>query len=207
MADILLWDCGTQFDLADIDGTLYVPGTTTIRPRLQRLAESARRRGVPRLCTLVTHREGDPDITAGKPDYKTTFPVHCLEGTPGWRQVAETTCERPVEIPREPHAERPIRESLRAYQAEILVEVAGFDPWPHPALPTILEPLAPKKVVVCGVPADKTVVPIVNGLLERGLGVVVVEDAVKPFDAKAWDQARAAWAEKGVAFVDHRSAF
>jgi nicotinamidase-related amidase len=204
MADTIFWDCGTQFDLADIDGTLYVPGTETIRPRLQRLAEAARKRGVPRLCTVVTHQEGDADLATGKPDYKATFPVHCMAGTPGWQQIPETRCERPVEIPRQPHAERSVREGLKAYQAEILVEVAGFDPWANPAIATILEVLAPQKVVVYGIPADKMVAAVVNGLLERGVAVAIVEDAVKPFDAKAWDAARTAWVEKGVGVTDHR---
>lgn len=207
MADVILWDCGTQFDLADIEGLLYVPGAQSIRPRLARLARTARERGIPRLCTLVTHRDGDPDLTTGKPDYKTTFPVHCLEGTPGWRQIPETACERPVEIPREPHASKPVIESLRVHQAEITVEVPGFDPWASPAVATVFEVLAPRKVVFCGVPADKLLAAAVEGVLERGLEAVVVEDAVKPFDAKAWDALRAPWAEKGVTFVGHGAAF
>ncbi len=207
MSAMILWDCGTQSDLADVDGSLYVPGTETIRPRLQRLAQAARARGIPRLCTVVTHRAGDPDLTEAKPDFKTTFPPHCMEGTPGWKQVPETACERPVEIPREPHAERPVRETLRAYRAEILVEIAGFDPWRHVALPTILEVLAPDHVVVYGVPADKMVAAAVAGLLERGVRVTVVEDAVKPFDAKAWDALKADWAAKGVSFTGHKALF
>lgn len=204
--DTIVWDCATQQDLADIDGTLYVPGTHSIRPRLQRLAEAARRAGLPRLCTVVTHREGDPDLAVGKPDYKTTWPPHCLEGTPGWAQIPETACVRAVEIPLDPHAARPVRETLRAYSGEILLEVAGFDPRGHVALTTILEVLAPKRVIVYGIPADRMVAAVVDGCLTRELAVTVVEDAVKPFDMKLWDQLRAGWAEKGVSFKDHKSA-
>ncbi len=195
MTDALFWDCGTQFDLADLDGKLYVPAAYTIRPRLQRLAQFARRAGIPRLCTVVTHREGDPDITTGKPDYKTTYPPHCLENTDGWRQIPETACERPVEIPREPHAARPVRESLKAYHLEVLVEVPGFDPWPHPALATFFEVLAPKRVVLYGLPADKTLAAAANGLCERGVPVTLFEDALRPFDGKAWEQLKAGWAD------------
>ena len=44
MTDLLLWDCGTQIDLADIDGLLYVPATHSIRPRFGWLAEEAKKR-------------------------------------------------------------------------------------------------------------------------------------------------------------------
>lgn len=206
MIETLAWDCGTQVDLADIDGLLYVPGTHTIRPRLKRLAEQARQRGIPRLCTVITHRAGDPDLAAGKPDYKTTWPAHCIEGSAGWKQIPETACQRAIEIPREPHAERPVRESLRAAHSEILLECAGFDPWSNVALGTLFEVLEPRRVVVFGVPADRMVAAAVEGVLTRGLGVAVVHDAVKPFDVKLWDPLRAAWTEKGVVFVDHASA-
>jgi nicotinamidase-related amidase len=203
MTDTIFWDCGTQRDLADLDGGLYVPGTESIRPRLRRLAETARERKIPRLCTVVAHRDGDPDITAGKPDYKATYPVHCLEGGDGWRQIPETACARPVEISREPHAARPVRESLQAYHDEVLIDLAGFDPWIHPAVGTYLEIVAPRRVVLYGVPADKMVAAAVAGLLERGVAVTLVEDALRPFDQRAWDQMKAGWADKPVTWVRH----
>lgn len=204
MVDLLLWDCGTQYDLADLEGSLYVPATHSIRPRLAAVARSARERGIPRLCTVITHREGDPDLTSGKPDYKTTFPLHCMEGTPGWRQIPETACERPVEIPRDPHAAKSVREALAVYRTEILVEVAGFDPWPHVALPTIFEMLQPSRVAVFGVPADRMVANAIAGLLERGIPTALVEDAVKPFDLKNWPALKTGWVEKGVELITHQ---
>lgn len=211
MTDLLLWDCGTQVDLADIDGLLYVPAAHSIRPRFAWLADEARKRNVPRLCSIVTHRDGDADITTGKPDYKTTFPVHCLEGTPGWAQIPESACRRAVTIPRDPHAGRPIRESLKAGApggSEIAVESAGWDPFANPALGLVLDELAPRRCAVFGVPCDRLVVAAVEGLLAKGgIAVSVVEDAVKPFDTKLWDAARAGWAEKGVTFVAHRALF
>lgn len=203
MSGILLWECGGQHDLADIEGRLYVPGTTSIRPRLGYLARWAREKSVPRLLMLVTHKEGDPDLATGKPDYKTTFPPHCIAGTDGWKPIPETAPLKALEIPREPHAERPIRESLRIHKGEILLEVAGFDPWAHPTVGLILESVAPEKVAVYGLPADKAIAAVVNGLLDRGLPVILVEDAVKSFDGKAWDQIKAGWAEKGVTWVNH----
>lgn len=207
MSDVILCECGAQYDLADFDGALYVPAAETIRPRLAALAAAARERGVPRVALVVGHKAGDPDLAEGKPDYKTTFPAHCMAGADGARQIPESAFERSVEIPREPHADRPVRESLRAYRNEILFEVAGFDPWTHPSMPTLLEVLEPKKVVVYGLPADKLVAKVVDGLLERNVAVAVVADASKPFDGKAWEALKAGWAEKGVEVLAHDQVF
>ena len=204
MADTIFWDCGTQLDLADIGGLLYVDGAHTIRPKLARLARHARERGIPRLITRIAHREGDPDLAVEKPDFKATFPVHCMEGTPGAGPVPETAPERAVELGRQDQGERSIRDALRAYQGEVVLEVAGFDPFVHPAIGIVLEELKPRRVVVYGVPADKMVACVVNGLLERSIEVTVVEDAVKPFGRKAWDALREGWADKPVAFSTQR---
>ena len=204
MTDTIFWDCGTQLDLADIDGLLYVDGANTIRPKLARLARQARERGIPRLITRVAHREGDPDLAVEKPDFKATFPVHCMEGTPGAGPIPETAPERAVELGREDQGERSIRDALRAYQGEVVLDVAGFDPFAHPAIRIVLEELKPRRVVVFGVPAEKMVAAVVAGLLERGIEVAVVEDAVKPFGRKAWDALRESWADKPVTFVAER---
>ncbi|MCU0225350.1 MAG: cysteine hydrolase [Acidobacteria bacterium] len=206
MADTIFWDCGSQLDLADLDGLLYVDGASTIRPKLARLARHARERGIPRLITRVAHREGDPDLATEKPDFKTTFPAHCLEGTAGAGPIPETAPARAVELGREDQGERSIRDALRAYQGEVVLEVAGFDPFAHPAIGIVLDELKPRRAVVYGVPADRMVAAVVNGLLERGVEVVVVEDAVKPFGRKAWDAVREGWAGKPVAFVKQQDA-
>ncbi len=204
MADTIFWDCGTQLDLADINGRLYVDGAHTIRPKLARLAQHARARGIPRLITRVVHEEGDPDLAIEKPDFKATFPVHALAGTPGIEPIPETAPERAVELGRTDQGERSIRDALRAYQGEVVLEVGGFDPFAHPAISIVLEELKPRRVVVYGVPADKMVAAVIDGLLARGIEVEVVEDAVKPFGRKAWDALREAWADKPVRFVTHK---
>lgn len=201
MTDTIFWDCGTQLDLADLSGLLYVDGSNTIRPKLARLTRHARERGIPRLITRVVHRDGDPDLAVEKPDFKTTFPAHCLEGSSGAGPIPETAPERAVELGREDPGERSVRDALRARPAEIVLAVAGFDPFTHPAIGIVLEELAPKRAVVYGVPADRMVAAVVNGLLERGIEVTVVEDAVKPFGRKAWDALREGWADKSLAFA------
>jgi len=204
----IYWELGAQADLADVDGALYCPGTLGIRPILRRLAEAARAQRIPRLATLVCHRPDDPDlVTEGKPDYKETWPPFCLAGTPGQAWIPEARAERATEFPRDAHSERLIREALQAFRSgvageAITVEVPGFDPWNHPAMEKILETLAPERVFLYGVPADRFLDKAIEGLVERGIAVTVVEDAMRPFDAKKFPKdVRPAWEEKGVQFT------
>ncbi len=204
----IYWELGAQADLADVDGALYCPGALGIRPTLGRLAEAARARRIPRLATLVCHRPDDPDlVTEGKPDYKETWPPFCLAGTPGQAWIPEARAERATEFPRDARSERLVREALRAFKEgvageAITVEVPGFDPWNHPAMAMIFEVLAPGQVFLYGVPADRFLDRAIEGLVERGVAVTVVEDAMRPFDAKKFPKdVRPAWEEKGVRFT------
>ncbi len=204
----IYWELGAQADLADVDGALYCPGTLGIRPVLRRLAGEARSRGIPRLATLVCHRPDDPDlVTEGKPDFRETWPPFCLEGTPGQAWIPEARAERATEFPRDARSDRLIREALRAFREGVAgealtVEVPGFDPWSRPAMDAIFAALAPARAVVYGVPADRFLAPAVEGLLERGIEVTVVEDAIRPFDGRKFaKEVRPAWEERGVGFT------
>ncbi|MBP7147344.1 MAG: cysteine hydrolase family protein [Acidobacteria bacterium] len=195
MSPTVFWDCGGQFDLADIDGKLYVPGAVTIRARLARLAAHARSLGTPRIALLVTHQPGDPDI-AEKPDYKASFPAHCLAGTPGHRQVPELAFAQPVVIARDKQDRNAVIDRVRAGRDEIAVEIPTFDPWSNPMSEVVLETLGRRRVIAYGIPADRSVVPSIEGLLARGLEVLLVRDACRPFAQPAWDTAIAGWAER-----------
>jgi len=204
----IYWELGAQADLADVDGALYVPGALGIRPVLRRLAEAARREGIPRLATLVSHRPDDPDlVTEGKPDYRETWPPFCLAGTPGQAWIPEARAERATEFPRDARSERLIDEALRAFRSvnageAITVEVPGFDPWAHLAMERILAAFSPERVVLYGIPADRFLSPAIDGLVERGIAVTVVEDAIRPLDGKKFPkEVRPAWEEKGVTFT------
>jgi nicotinamidase-related amidase len=50
-----------QNDSVDPDGALYVPAAKEAVPRIQRLLERARERGVHIAYTQDTHRESDPE--------------------------------------------------------------------------------------------------------------------------------------------------
>src|SRR4051812_44515740 len=75
-------DIDTQRDFLEPDGALFVPGATAIVPNLARLTRFARERVITVLATGCAHRAGDPELT--------TFPPHCMIGTPGQGRIDAT---------------------------------------------------------------------------------------------------------------------
>jgi len=82
MPATIFWDVDTQHDFVMPDGTMYIQGAETILPNLKVLTCFARERGVPLLGSVDYHAPGDPEISA-LPDFRETYPPHCLVGTPG----------------------------------------------------------------------------------------------------------------------------
>ncbi len=70
-----------QNDFVKPDGALYVPTADKALPRIQRLLERARERGVPIAYTQDTHRGDDPEWD--------NWPEHVEVGTWGWQIVDE----------------------------------------------------------------------------------------------------------------------
>ena len=94
MTSAVLWDVDTQVDFVHTGGKLAVPGAEDALPAMRRLAEAARAAGIPHVASADDHELTDAEISA-EPDFRTTYPPHCLRGTPG----AEKVPRRPRPIP------------------------------------------------------------------------------------------------------------
>src|SRR5690606_3248908 len=92
--EILFWDVDTQFDFMtppDQGGKLYVrdagdpldEGAEAIVPNLARLSRFARDEDVLRVATGDWHTLDHREIDAESPDFRSTFPPHCLAGEKG----------------------------------------------------------------------------------------------------------------------------
>src|SRR4029078_9930223 len=64
---------------------------------MKRLAEATRAAGVVHVASADDHELTDPEIS-DDPDFRTTYPPHCLRGTRGARKIPETEREDPVPI-------------------------------------------------------------------------------------------------------------
>src|SRR5947208_3383308 len=116
MARVIFWDVDTQYDFMKADGKLYVPDAEQLIPNLKKLTDYAHGHGIRIVASADDHVPEHAEISAN-PDWKTTFPPHCLHGTPGQRKIPETTLRDPLVIepaPQDsachpPHLFRPTR--------------------------------------------------------------------------------------------------
>src|SRR5438132_1186884 len=84
---VIFWDVDTQYDFMKADGKLYVPDAEQLIPNLRKLTDYAHGHGIRIVASADDHVVNHSEISAN-PDWKTTFPPHCLRGTPGQRKLA-----------------------------------------------------------------------------------------------------------------------
>jgi nicotinamidase/pyrazinamidase len=190
----ILWDVDTQVDFVHADGKLAVPDAEAALPAMARLVAAARAAGVPHVASADDHELTDSEISAD-PDYSSTYPPHCLRGTPGAAKVVETAQLDPVPLALTVVPDRWL------HGREFLLLKKSFDVFTNPNTDRLLELLAPDEVVLFGVATDVCDDAAVRGLLERGLSVVFVEAASRGLDAARTDACTAAWREAGVRFA------
>lgn len=199
MSGTVLWDVDTQVDFVLPEGRLYVPGAEELRPAMKRLAEWARERGIVHVASADDHELTDPEIT-DNPDYESTYPPHCLRGTPGAERVPETKQLDPLplserELPRDRLA------SLLEGRREILILKKHFDAFTNPNTEALVELLDPDEVVLFGVATDVCDNAAIEGLLRLGRRVRFVEDAARGLDKGRVERCLARWREGGVEFT------
>ena len=199
MSGVLLWDVDTQVDFIRADGKLPVPDAEEAVPAMERLVRWAGAEGVTHLATADDHELTDPEL-ADEPDFSTTFPPHCLRGTPGAAKIPETAQQDPLPISLTPYSPGQLAELVRD-RRELLVLKKTFSAFSNPNVEPLLELLAPDEVLLFGVATDVCDHAAVMGLLARNYRVAFVEDASQglspDFVAHSFDL----WRAGGVRFT------
>jgi nicotinamidase/pyrazinamidase len=190
----ILWDVDTQVDFMLPHGKLYVPGAEETAPAMAKLVAAAREAGLVHVASADDHELTDPELSE-RPDYRETYPPHCLRGTKGARKVPETDQEDPVPIGLEPVPEHWLE------GREFLLLKKSFDVFTNPNAGQLLERLDPDEVILFGVATDVCDDAAIRGLLQRGRQVLFVEDAARGLDDERVAECTAAWRESGVRFT------
>ena len=195
----LFWDVDTQHDFMRSSGKLYVSGSEEIIPVLRRLTEHAHANGIRIVASADDHVAGHRELSA-QPDWKQSFPEHCMRGTPGQRKIAETQLRDPLVI--EPEAEDPVALAarVRAHQGDILFHKHWFDVFTNPNLLPVLDALVPERIVLYGVALDVCDKYAIEGLLRLrpGIALTLVTDAVRAIDPGSGAALLEAWRHRGV---------
>jgi nicotinamidase/pyrazinamidase len=195
----ICWDVDTQVDFIHPDGALAVPGAEAIVPQLRALTEWAHRTHTCIVATADDHDLGHAEIS-DRPDWVTTFPPHCMRGTPGQLKIPATALLDPLVVHSVPHDATALSQSVREHRGEILINKPGTDVfrW-NPNAATVLAALAPARIIVYGVATDICVLAAVNGFtrLAPKAELVIVRDAVRALNEAAGQTLLADWAARG----------
>lgn len=202
MKKIIFWAVDLQKDFINPNGALYVKGAEEIKTNLFRLTEMARRNNITVLNTGDYHTDISEELS-DIPDFKTTFPRHCIMGTVGSEFIEETN---PRAVDRTFYV-APIYTGILNSVAlvgakNIVIYKDHFDVFhDNKAANTIVGILDPDLVVVYGITTSICVNYVVLGLIAKKRKVIVVEDAIKDLPEQPTEQTIQNWRDKGVEII------
>ncbi len=202
MAGLIFWDVDTQHDFMRADGKLYVPEAERIIPQLARLTDAAHQRGIRIVASADDHVPGHRELS-DTPDFKETFPLHCMRGTPGQAKIPETRLRDPMVIEPEPVAATELMQRVQRHGGDILFHKHWFDVFTNPNVEPVVRELDPERIVLYGVALDVCDKFAIEGLLERRphTKLYAVTEAMKPIDAHQATSLLRQWQERGVELI------
>jgi nicotinamidase-related amidase len=201
MGQLLFWDVDTQVDFMLSGKPLYVAGAEQIIPALAALTNHARRAGIRVLGSEDWHSLTDPEIS-DDPDWRETYPPHCLAGSEGQLRVAETMPADPLYIDSTPVPAGELTGRITRHQGEILFRKQRFDVFSNPNVEPVLDLLRPAALVVYGVALDVCVRDALQGFLRRGREeLFLVTDAIRALDSRTGEALLREWETEGVGML------
>jgi nicotinamidase/pyrazinamidase len=198
MAGRILWDVDTQVDFMEQTGKLYVPGAKDVAPAMALLVDAARAAGITHVASADDHELTDPEISDA-PDFRNTYPPHCLRGTRGAEKILETKQRDPLPLSLVPFPPGLVPAMLEG-RREILLLKKNFDVFTNPNTEAVLVALDPDEIIVFGVATDVCDDAAIRGFLLRGRRARFVEDAARGLDEVRTAACLAAWRDRGVEF-------
>jgi len=194
----IFWDVDTQYDFLHPEGGLYVPGAAEIIDNISRTRRFALENGFSMVASIDWHTTDDPEISP-EPDYVTTFPPHCLAGTPGARRTGYLG-DIPINcVPLEEMRTDKLAGFLDADQFHLVLHSNTFDVFDNVNTPKVLDIVAPARVMVFGVALDVCVRHTIVGLLKWGqTQVFLITDATRGLGIIPDSELLEQFAENGV---------
>ncbi|MGO8881778.1 MAG: isochorismatase family protein [Desulfomonilaceae bacterium] len=194
---VVFLDVDTQKDFIITDGCLSIKGADSIAPSLAKLSRYSSEERVVWLSTMDSHVLDDKEISL-EPDFKTTFPPHCMKGTAGEDRIAATFHPNPLILDMQTGALDKPWPYIKAHYDSIVFKKNNTDVFSNENLDRFLSCVKPLVFVVFGVATDFCVKSAVEGLLLRNLKVVLVRDAVYAIDQNVEKLLFDDWERQGV---------
>ncbi len=200
MSRTIFWNVETQYDFMKPEGKLSVPGAIEIEGNLEYLTKIAADRGI-KVVNTADHHTLDSRELSDTPDFKTTFPPHCLAGTTGAEFIDATKPVNPYVIDWKDKSFDPAKVQKHRNIVLYKDEFDAFHPTGAPHTEKVLNELNPQRVIVYGVATNVCVDFAVQGLLQRGVEVYVPTDAIKELPGLPLEEVLNSWKEKGATLI------
>jgi nicotinamidase/pyrazinamidase len=180
----IFWDVDTQFDFMQPAGKLYVPGAETIIDKVSAVRKFAFNNGCSMIADIDWHSLDDEEISQS-PDFKQTFPPHCMAGELGSERVGylgNVPIEY-VEIDKMP--EDSLKKLVDKDQFHIVIKKESIDAFDNPNTDRLLKLIKPKAVAVFGVALDFCVYYVLQGLAKyKDIKLILLKDVVKSLNSR-----------------------
>ena len=164
MMKTVFWDVDTQFDFMMPEGRLYVPGAEEIVETVSAARRWALSNGYPLIADIDWHRTDDPEIS-DTPDFKETFPPHCMAGSPGGERVGYLG-PIPIDYVEIDEADvADLRQLTEKDPLHIVIRKNGLDVFENPNTDKLIDLIEPQQVAVFGVALDFCVFYVLQGLM------------------------------------------
>jgi nicotinamidase/pyrazinamidase len=196
----IFWNVDTQRDFMNKDGALPVPNAGRIEENLRLLTQLAARRRIKVVNTADWHTRESEEIS-DNPDYKTTFPAHCIIGTQGAEFIPETNPDTGSRYGVSWMDTNPNLYEVKNTRNVVLYK-DKFDVFTgNPYTESVLKAIHPNRAVVYGVATNVCVDFAVIGLRQRGVEVYVPLDAIKELPQRPLEETLDKWRIAGARLV------
>ena len=190
----IFWDVDTQFDFMRPEGKLYVPGAVEIIEKVSEVRKFALDNGYSMIADIDWHSTENKEIS-DSPDFKQTFPPHCMAGSPGSERVGYLGSV-PIEYVEIGEMSNDILKKLvDKDQFHIVIRKETIDVFENPNTDKLIQLVRPKVMIVFGVALDFCVLYVLRGLTRHpGIKLYLLKDAVKGLqkrpDEEVFDELR-----------------
>lgn len=191
----LFYNVDTQKDFMNSDGTLYVADSDKIKKNLKDLTYYAIQNNIRIVSSKDWHNEKTEEISKN-PDFKNTFPKHCMNNTIGAEFIEETNHGSvPIDWDRE-YSKEFLDKLISRGNVTILKDkfnvISG-----NKNSEKIFDILKDNydEVYIYGVVSEICVKFAVEAFIKTGIKVFLVEDAIKELDMDSFKKNLKIWEE------------